>query len=382
MKRPGYARRLMALGTYERLTRSRAGSAVKALLRGVAPVTTARVQRAVRGARRAWREPPAAELSVDQKLWNPPPRRAREWPTTAGEVTENLYARLSDSDLDGMLKALDPEDRALWDQADESGRKLLAVHLCVHYDVPGVREKTRLTAAQPPSEVTTMGGGALAAGGSLYYADLVADALSRVGAPLSSKHRILDFGCSSARIVRVLAPTYPEIEWQACDPDAGAIAWAADTLSGIRFFRSYVEPPLPLPADHFDAVYAIGIWTHYSEPAALSWLEEMRRIIAPGGHLVLTSHGNRSVELHGSDWGGWGPDLIAEAVTRLYTDGHKFFGGYGKALSVADSTPDWGEAFFTPEWLADSACPTWAVLEFNPGRVENHHDLYVLERRQ
>jgi SAM-dependent methyltransferase len=372
----------MATGTYERLTRSRAGSVVKTFLRQIAPGRAARLQRAIRAGRRAWREPAATELSADQKLWNPPPRRFREWPTAAGEVTEKLYARLSDADVQLMLQRLSQEDRALWESTDESERRMLAIHFCVHYQVPSVLEKTGLSAAKPSGGVTVIGGGALAAGGSVYYADLVADSLRRTGQELSSMDRVLDFGCSSARVVRVLAAAYPEIEWWACDPDAGAIKWAAENLPGIRFFTSAVEPPLPFRDDHLNAVYALGVWTHFSETAALRWLEEMRRIVRPGGRLLLTSHGYRSVELHGSEWGGWAPDLVAEAATRLYSDGHKFFGGYGKGLSVADSTPDWGEAFFTPEWLADRACPAWAILEFNSGRVENHHDLYVLERRR
>lgn len=371
----------MATGTYERLTRSRAGTALKAFLRRRAPGATDRLQRSIQAGRRAWREPAIAALAQGQRIWDPPPRRGREWPTIAGEVTDELYARLSPEDQQEMLARLNDEDRGLWEASDDSGRRLLAVHFCVHYGVPGVLEKTGLTAAAPSAGVTVMGSGSLAAGGSLYYADLVADALRRGGRALGGPARVLDFGCSSGRIVRVLAAVYPEIEFTACDPDVGAVRWAAENLPGIAFFANDVEPPLPFADDHFDAVYAIGIWTHYSEPAALRWLDEMRRIVRPGGHLVLTSHGYRSVEFHAGGWGNWSPDLIADTVTRLYTDGHKFFGGYGKALSVAQATPDWGHAFFTPEWLADHASPVWAIVEFNPGRVENHHDLYVLERR-
>ncbi len=372
----------MPTGTYERLTRSRAGTTVKALLRRHAPETTDRLQRAIRAGRRAWRESSALPLPADQLLWNPPPRRPREWPTIAGEVTRELFGRLSETDLELMLERLDAADRVLWDEADESGRPLLAVHFCVHYRVAGVLEKTGLSAARPPSDVTVMGEGSLAAGGSLYYADLVADALARTGTDPASMRRGLDFGCSSGRIVRVLAARYPGVEWFACDPDVGAVDWAAENLPGVAFSPSDVEPPLRYADDHFDAVYAVSIWTHYSEPAAIRWLEEMRRVVQPGGKLVLSAHGYRSVELHGGEWGNWPADLIADTVTRLYTDGHKFLGGYGKALSVAESTPDWGEAFFTPEWLDDRATPEWAVVEYNPGRVENNQDLYVLERRQ
>jgi SAM-dependent methyltransferase len=377
-----YPRHLMATGTYERLTRSRAAAAFKGLLRRHAPDTTDRLQRSIRSARRAWRESSNAPLAESQQLWNPPPRRARDWPTSAGEVTNELYAKLSPGDLEVMLERLDAEDRRVWEQADESARPLLAVHFCIHYGVPGVPDRTGLTGADPPANVTAMGRGSLAAGGSLYYADLVADALTRGGGALTSKQRVLDFGCSSGRIVRVLAAVHPEIEWWACDPDAGAVRWAEANLAGIRVFVNDLAPPLPVAEEHFDAVYAIGIWTHYSDQAALRWLEEMRRIIEPGGHLVLTSHGHRSLELHAGEWGNWSADLVAEALTRLYTDGHKFFGGYGKELSVAQATPDWGEAFFTPEWLAEQVCPDWAIADYDSGRVENNHDIYVLQRRR
>ena len=97
--------------------------------------------------------------------------------------------------------------------------------------------------------------------------------------------------------------------------------------------------------------------------------------------MVLTAAGYRSVEMHAGEWGNWPADLIADTVTRLYADGHRFVGGFGRHLSLATATPDWGEAFFTPEWLADNACPGWAVVDYKPGYVENNHDLYLLERR-
>jgi SAM-dependent methyltransferase len=269
----------------------------------------------------------------------------------------------------------------LWHEADESERPLLAVQFCVHYAVPGVLERTGLSAAEPPREVTAMGHASLAAGGSLYYADLVVDFLRGAGIEVAAKQRVLDFGCSSGRVARVLAAVYPTTEWSGCDPDKGAVEWAGARFPGVNFFVSGVEPPLPYPADHLELVYAISIWTHYSEPAALRWLNEIRRVVKVGGHLLLTAHGYRAVEVRDGEWADWPPELIAETATRLYSDGFKFHGGYGKDLSLALSTPDWGESFFTPEWLADHACPEWAILDFAPGRVESHHDVYLLERR-
>src|SRR5437588_5956495 len=135
----------MTTGTYERLTRSRAGTAVKTLVRRGAPATAARLQRVIHAARRAWREPPLADLDEAQQLRRLPPRRPRVWPTVAGEVTERLYARLSEADVDQMRKRLAPADIELWRQADDSSRRMLAVNFCVHYGVRGVLETTGLS---------------------------------------------------------------------------------------------------------------------------------------------------------------------------------------------------------------------------------------------
>jgi SAM-dependent methyltransferase len=299
----------------------------------------------------------------------------------AGDVTNRLFARLTDDDLTLMLSRLTPEDAAAWQHADESERRLLALHFCVHYGVPGVLDRTGLSAAEPPPDVTAMARGSHAAGGSFYYGDLIVDALKHAGVDVSTRTRALDFGCSSGRVLRVLAATYPDVEWFGVDPDAPAVAWAAANLNGASYSACGTEPPLAFPDEHFDLVFAISVWSHYSEPAALRWLDDMQRVIAPGGHLLLTAAGYRSVELYTGDWAGWPPELIAETATALYTHGHKFVGGYGKDLSLAESSPDWGEAFFTPEWLADHACPAWAILDYLPGFVEAHHDLYLLERR-
>jgi SAM-dependent methyltransferase len=371
----------MSSGGYERLTSSAVGTAFKTRLRKRAPATAARLQRAIRAARRALREPGSPSFTDAQLLWRPPPRRPRAWPRVAGEVTDGLFSRLTEDDVASMLTRLPPEDSDHWQRADESERRMLALHFCVHYGVPGVLERTGLSDAEPPADVTAMARGSRAAGGSFYYADLLAGSAKNVGVDLATRRRVLDLGCSSGRVVRVLAAAYPQVEWVGCDPDRRAVTWAAANLPGVQFAACDADPPLTFGDQHFDFVFAISIWSHYSEPAALRWLDEMRRIVTRGGHLLLTGLGYRSVEMHGGEWGGWPPELIAEVATTLYADGHKFVGGYGKDLSLELSTPDWGEAFFTPDWLADHACPDWALVDYKPGYIENHQDLYLLERR-
>ncbi len=38
-------------------------------------------------------------------------------------------------------------------------------------------------------------------------------------------------------------------------------------------------------------MFAISVWSHFSATGALTWLQELHRIVQPGGHVLLTSHG-------------------------------------------------------------------------------------------
>ena len=150
-----------------------------------------------------------------------------------------------------------------------------------------------------------MGQGPLAAGGTPYYADIVTAALAGGGTDLgdpTTRLAGLDFGCSSGRVVRVLAAAYPDtVAWHACDPIASSIEWAQRSLPGIEFELSPQEPPLPYADDAFDFVFAISIWSHFGERAGVAWLDEMHRVIGPSGLFVLTTHGSQSIAHY------WGP---------------------------------------------------------------------------
>jgi SAM-dependent methyltransferase len=225
-----------------------------------------------------------------------------------------------------------------------------------------------------------MGRGPAAAGGSPYYADLVADALRAVNAPLEAGQRVLDFGCSSGRVVRVLAAAHPDIGWHGCDPIATAVDWARDHLPGIEFERSPEEPPLRYDDSSFHVVFAVSIWSHLSPRAAQEWLREMTRIVKPGGHLLLTTHGHTTLA-HDEATRVRGAEQLAEIERALYERGFWFKNEFGPHGDHGVANEDWGTAFISPEWLLARTTPGWEVVEFGAGRVEGNQDLYVLRRR-
>jgi SAM-dependent methyltransferase len=298
----------------------------------------------------------------------------------AAPVAEILFGRLREDDLSAVQARLDPEEASGLERAGSADRKRMMLAYAAHYGVQPALERTGLSAAMPGPGVHSMSQGPLAAGGVAYYADLVVDALRQSGFEPAAGQAALDFGSSSGRVVRVLAAAYPQLDWHGCDPIPEAIDWARENLPGVTFRRSPERPPLDYEESRFDFVFAISIWSHFAERAALAWLAEMRRVVRPGGRLLLTTHGEQAI----TAYHGWGirPEAQLEEIqAALHRDGFWYAPEFGDAGDHGVVNPDWGTAFLTPEWLAAAVTPDWSVSLFRPGRVEGNQDLYVLARR-
>jgi SAM-dependent methyltransferase len=321
----------------------------------------------------------------------PPSRQpedfARDWwqgwlTLEGGDATTRLFERLTGEDVDEIVAGI-RQTPELAEQYEAAQSDLAHRHMVLAYGIwlgfAAALERTTLLAPHPPEEVHAMTRGPLAAAGGLYEADLAADALRSVGVDPCSIASALDFGCSSGRVVRVLAAAYPQATWYGCDPNRPAIEWAQVNLPGIEFFVSPETPPLALEDGALDAAYAISIWSHFEAGVGLRWFEEMHRVIRPGGHLVCTTHGLASVA-HYATSGLRSPEQSHEIERALYRRGWWYAPEFGEEGDWGVVSPDWGTAFLSPEWLLTQLCPSWRVLEFAPGRNQENQDVYVLQR--
>ena len=304
-----------------------------------------------------------------------------------GPVTEILYSRLTAEDLAAIEPHLGGLYRTAWDGASAEEKKRLALAFALHFEIAGVPARTGLSTTEPPNEIHSMvRDDVTQTGGSYYYADLVLGCLERAGSPLAPGSHGLDFSCSSGRVLRPLAAALPDVNWHGCDPNAGAIGWATDHAPGIEFFVSDTSPPMPFADRSLDLAFAISVWSHYSEAAALRWLAEMYRVIRPGGHLILTTHGLQSCvwfTQYRDPWIGarLGADWILNTAHELERAGHSFPDVFGRSGDWGVVDRDWGLAFFTPEWLLNNTMPNWALVDYAIGRADGNQDVYALERR-
>lgn len=123
-------------------------------------------------------------------------------------------------------------------------------------------------------------------------ADSIRYALQKNGYGFDDFETILDFGCGCGRVIRYWSRLVPPQRLYGTDINPELIAWDQKHLNKIADFQvNALEPPLKYPANFFDFVYAISVFTHLPESLQFAWINELHRILRLGGLLLISVHG-------------------------------------------------------------------------------------------
>ena len=196
------------------------------------------------------------------------------------------------------------------------------------------------------------------------------EALVPAGRSLADFRRILDFGCGSGRATRALKTLHPGAEVCGTDIDEEAIAWLAWNYPKYGSFTvAPHRPPTSYPNDAFDFIFGISVFTHLPQDMEHEWLDELRRIAAPGAHLVLTTHG----EHH---WSKLAPEIraIVERDGFYYGD---FGWNYGRSVSLPDF---YQTAYHSTDYVRREWGKRFEVLEITPLGMGKHQDTVLLRK--
>jgi SAM-dependent methyltransferase len=114
--------------------------------------------------------------------------------------------------------------------------------------------------------------------------------LERNGLAVGNAASLLDFGCGSGRVARQWAEL-PKTAIHGCDYNADAIAWCQANMPFASWAVNQLAPPLPYGDESFGLAYGLSVFTHFTSDLQGRWMAELRRVIAPGGHLIFTTMG-------------------------------------------------------------------------------------------
>jgi len=121
--------------------------------------------------------------------------------------------------------------------------------------------------------------------------DCIRETLERNGTPIEGLKDILDFGCGCGRITRywngfadtrICGTDLNEFLVEACQR---CVPFASISQNSMAAELDYAD-------QSFDLIYAFSVFTHLDVTAQKAWLDEFRRILRPGGILLLSVHGN------------------------------------------------------------------------------------------
>ncbi|RJP74466.1 MAG: class I SAM-dependent methyltransferase [Candidatus Abyssobacteria bacterium SURF_17] len=115
-------------------------------------------------------------------------------------------------------------------------------------------------------------------------------AVSRHVNPQSIKS-MLDWGCGCGRVTGFFVKFSGIPRIHGCDVDAEAVEWCRKHLGPAEFSAISLHPPTPYPDKSFDLIVSFSVLSHLPRNVQIAWLQEMKRILAPGGLFLATVHG-------------------------------------------------------------------------------------------
>lgn len=201
--------------------------------------------------------------------------------------------------------------------------------------------------------------------------------LALAGKSMGDHQQLLDFGCGCGRIMLWLADLAPGRELHGVDIDERAIAWAQENLPFATFKANQPLPPLDYPDGTFDLVFNHSVFTHIDEDYQDQWLAELRRVTRPGGHLVLSVHGDKAFQAYEGGMRALGVDpeeiratLESRGIAHVKQD--NFVGG---------PFPDFYHSTFHAPWYVHEHWGQYfSVVGYAAGRSLGFQDFVLLER--
>lgn len=179
---------------------------------------------------------------------------------------------------------------------------------------------------------------------------------------------VLEFASGYGRVSRHLQTTMPETKIAASDIHPQACAFLRDRL-GITAFESATDPDDLSIEEKFEFIFVLSLFSHLPDRTFRRWLGALYSLLAPGGALLFTTHGQTSLSRFE------GIDLANEETGEGWI--------YRRKSDQPDlDVEDYGTMIVTPRYVVDAIeeCGDAVLASFSAGNWLSHQDAWVLRR--
>jgi SAM-dependent methyltransferase len=124
---------------------------------------------------------------------------------------------------------------------------------------------------------------------------------------------VLDAGCGTGGFLHWLVGRSAFDRVCGLDPSAEALAFARGRLPAAELARATLAE-IPFEDASFDLVVSNDVLQHVAEPEVDASLRELRRVLRPGGVLLIRTNGSRTARRVREDWRTYDAATLAAAL--------------------------------------------------------------------
>lgn len=201
----------------------------------------------------------------------------------------------------------------------------------------------------------------------------VAELLGKYGVAPRRGVTLLDWQCGDGRVTRHFLDNWAGADIWGIDSNAEKIAFCKRRFGAGAFVHGSVAASAPLSTESFDAVYSLSAMPFLPANDHPSWMEELARLLKPGGLAVLAFSGECAAAylsryFDGDWWSRWkSKGYSDELCDRRLKAG----------LGVPDYAPD---VFRSAESVRTESSKFFETLAIEPARF-GYLDVAILRRR-
>jgi SAM-dependent methyltransferase len=173
----------------------------------------------------------------------------------------------------------------------------------------------------------------------------------------------LEFAAGHGRFTRHLAKALPPGALTVSDVVPGSVAFLRQHWA-VKGFDSTAAPEALSIADEFDVVLVLSLFSHLPESTWRAWLRKLYSAVAPGGVLVMTTHGDEAARKSGVDWGPAGYAFFAASESQALHGAQ-----YGTTFTSANYVQQ-----------AIAAAAAGATVTHIPTAFWSYQDAWVLQK--